>query len=138
MLWKKAALSALAGFVIGALISVGFILANGHGLPETFPHIFMGGFYGAVAMGSSVMYEIENWSITRATVTHFLVVFALYSLLVRIMGWFTLDNPVFWIVVAVMALAYVLIWLLQYRSCKRRIREMNNELARIRSNTKED
>ena len=35
-------------------------------------------------------------------------------LLVLSMGWFRLDDPVFWIVIAVMVVIYVLVWLFQY------------------------
>ncbi len=137
MLWKKATLSALIGFVIGALIGIGFMLGEWPGLQEALPHILLGGIYGAAAMASSVVYDIEKWSIARVTVTHFLFAFALYFLVNITMGWFRLDDPVFWIVIAVMVIVYVLIWLFQYLSYKRRIREMNRELIRMKSGTGE-
>ena len=83
-----------------------------------------------MAMGSSVVYEIERWSIARATATHFLLLFVLYFLLVISMGWFRLDEPVFWIVVAVMVVGYVFIWLFQYLSYRRKICEMNEDLKK--------
>jgi Flp pilus assembly protein TadB len=84
-------------------------------------------------MGSSVVYGIEKWSIARATATHFLLVFALYFFLVISMGWFSLSDPVFWIVVGTMVAVYILIWLLQYLSYRRQIREMNDELIKWKS-----
>ena len=59
--------------------------------------------------------------------------FALYILIAFGMGWFRLDDPVFWIVMGAMLLAYILIWLFQYLSCKRKIREMNRDLIRMKS-----
>lgn len=128
MLWKKAMLLGLVGLVIGSIIGVCLMLAGSATLQEALPHILLGGIYGAVAMGSSVVYDIEKWSIARATATHFLLVFSLYFLLVISMGWFRLDDPVFWIVVAAMVVAYVCIWLFQYLSYRRQIREMNENL----------
>ena len=138
MLWKKATILALIGFVIGVLIGVGFTRGNGSGLREALPHLLLGGIYGAVACGSSIVYDIEKWSIARATATHFLFVFSLYFLIVFTMGWFRLDDPIFWIVIAVMVVAYILIWLFQYLVYKRKIREMNNDLARMKSRTDKD
>ena len=133
MLWKKATLLGLAGFVIGAAIVICLVLLDSQPLQGAFAHIVIGGIYGAVAMGSSVVYGIEKWSIARATATHFLLVFALYFLLVISMGWFRLSDPVFWIVVGTMVAVYILIWLLQYLSYRRQIREMNDELIKWKS-----
>lgn len=134
MLWKKTMLLGLAGFVLGVLICIGFMLArSSEGLKAAFPNLVISGIYGAVAMGSSIVYDVEKWSITRATATHFLLVFALYFLLVLSMGWFSLSDPVFWIVVGAMVAVYILIWLLQYLSYRRQIREMNDELIKWKS-----
>lgn len=133
MLWKKTTLLGLAGFVIGAAIVICLVLLDSQPLQGAFAHIVIGGIYGAVAMGSSVVYGIEKWSIARATATHFLLVFALYFLLVISMGWFSLSDPVFWIVVGAMVAVYILIWLIQYLSYRRQIREMNDELIKWKS-----
>lgn len=133
MLWKKATLLGLAGFVIGAAIVICLVLLDSQPLQGAFAHIVIGGIYGAVAMGSSVVYGIEKWSIARATATHFLLVFALYFFLVISMGWFSLSDPVFWIVVGAMVAVYILIWLIQYLSYRRQIREMNDELIKWKS-----
>ena len=138
MLWKKTVLLGLAGFVLGVLVCIGFMLArSSEGLKAAFPNLALSGIYGAVAMGSSVVYDIEKWSIARATATHFLLSFTLYFLLVLSMGWFRLDDPVFWIVIAVMVVIYVLIWLFQYLSYKRKIRKMNHDLKIWKSTKKE-
>ena len=130
---EKATLLGLAGFVIGAAIVICLVLLESQPLQGAITHIVIGGIYGAVAMGSSVVYGIEKWSIARATATHFLLVFALYFLLVISMGWFRLSDPVFWIVVGTMVAVYILIWLLQYLSYRRQIREMNDELIKWKS-----
>ena len=138
MLWKKATLLGLAGFVLGVLTGIGFMLArSSEGLKAAFPNLLLSGVYSAVVMGSSIVYDIEEWSIARATATHFLLSFSLYFLLVLSMGWFRLDDPVFWIVIAVMVVIYVLVWLFQYLSYRRKIREMNHDLKIWKSTKKE-
>ena len=132
MLWKKAVLRGLIGFALGGAICIAFILAgSSDGLTaKDLPHILLGGLYGAAALGSSVVYEIEKWSIARATATHFLLVFVPYFLIAIAMGWFRLDDPVFWIMIAAMVIGYVFIWLFQFLSCRRKIREMNEDLKK--------
>ena len=135
MLWKKATLMGLAGFAVG--VAIGIVLAISGSVQDwktALPHILMGGLQGAVAMGSSVMYEIEKWSIARATATHFLLVFALYFVISLSMEWFRVDDPVFWIVIACMAAAYFLIWLIQYMAYKREVRKMNEKLKKWKVN----
>ena len=138
MLWKKATLLGLAGFVIGAAIVICLVLLDSQPLQGAFAHIVIGGIYGAVAMGSSVVYGIEKWSIARATATHFLLVFTLYFLLVISMEWFRLDAPLFWIIVGGMVVVYILIWLFQYLSYRRKICEMNEELEKWKSKENAD
>ena len=133
MLWKKATILGAAGFAVGALIGLCLTLVNFAGWRETLPHIIAGGIQGAVAMGSSVIYEIEKWSITRATVTHFLLVFALYFLISLSLGWFRLDDAVFWIVIAGMAAGYVIVWLIQFSIYKKKVQEMNAGLEKWKS-----
>lgn len=138
MLWKKAVLLGLAGFAAGALIGVCFTLTGSSEFPESLLHILLGGIYGTVAMGSSVVYSVEKWSIARATATHFLLVFALYFLLAISVGWFRLNDPFFWAFIAVMVVAYVLIWLIQYLIYRRTIRAMNDDLKKWRSGKNAD
>ncbi|MBQ9008104.1 MAG: DUF3021 family protein [Clostridia bacterium] len=90
MLFKKAIILGSVGFVIGALISAGFGLIYGtsENIRQVLPHLFFGGLYGAVTMGSTVFYDIEKWNIARATATHFLLVVSLYCVLVFTLGWF--------------------------------------------------
>lgn len=134
MLWKKAMILGMIGFAAGALIGVILYLTDpSGGFAAAVPHILMGGLEGAAAMGSSVMYDIEKWSLIRATVTHFLLVFVLYFLIVVTMKWFRLDDPVFWIVIAGMAAGYAVVWLIQYLAYRRTIRKMNEDLARLKA-----
>lgn len=138
MLWKKAAVLGLIGFVLGALIGICFRLFLAPGSAAEPLQLLMGGIYGAVSMGSSVIYEIEKWSILRATATHFLLIFSLYICVSLSLGWFRADEPLFWIVIIVMAVGYVLVWLLQWLSCRRKIRAMNDDLQKCKAEKEAD
>ena len=133
-MWKKAVLLGMAGFILGALICMAFMLsAPPFDFPAALPHLLLAGIYGAVAMASSLIYSIEKWSIARTTVTHFLLIFSLYCALGFSLDWFRPGDTTFWIIMAVMAAAYFLIWLSQYLSYKRRVRQMNDDLKKLKS-----
>ena len=139
MLWKKVSLLSLAGFAVGVLIGVVFALSgSSEGLAAALPNLFMGGVFGAVAMGSSVVYDIEKWSLVRSTATHFLLLFSLYCLIGFFLNWFSLSSPLFWIIIAVMFVGYVLIWLVMYFVWKRKIRKMNDELEKLKAGKRQD
>ena len=133
-MWKKAVLLGALGYAIGIVIGVVIFLCNSsRGFAEALPYILLRGIPGAVAMGSTVIYEIEKWSIARATVTHFLITFGCLYLVGFVLEWFRFGNPVFWIFTGTMLAAYFLIWLVQYLACKRKIRKMNEDLRKWKS-----
>lgn len=133
-MWKKAVLLGALGYAVGIVIGVIIFLCNSSRcFAEALPYILLSGIPGAVAMGSTIIYEIEKWSIARATATHFLVTFGCLYLVGFALEWFRFGEPVFWIFTGAMILAYVLIWLIQYMAYKRRIRKMNENLRKWKS-----
>lgn len=137
---KKGTILALAGFILGLAISILFRLTrSSEGLTAAYlPHLLIGGIYGAAACVSSLIYEIEKWSIARITATHFLSIITLYCLVAFSMGWFTLADPVFWITIGIMAIGYFFIWLFMYLSWRRKIQRMNASLEKWKSQKERD
>jgi len=130
-MWKKAVLLGALGYAIGIVIGViVFLLNSSRSFTETLPYILLSGIPGAIAMGSTVIYEIEKWSISRATLTHFLITFGSIYLVGFALGWFRFGEPAFWIFTAAMVAAYILIWLIQYMAYKRQVRKMNEDLQK--------
>ena len=73
-MYRKAMLLGLLGYAAGCLIGLVIGLCAGEmSFREALPNILLGGIPGALAMGSSVVYGIEKWSILRATATHFVI-----------------------------------------------------------------
>ncbi len=130
-MWKKAVLLGALGYAVGLVIGVIIFLCNSsRNFAETLPYILLSGIPGAVAMGSSVIYGVEKWSVARATVTHFLITFGCLYLVGFALGWFRFGEPAFWIFTAAMIAAYFLIWLIQYMAYKRQVRKMNEDLRK--------
>ena len=131
--WKHALLLAAIGLAVGLLVSWFFAQMAGSEEGLGFPlwlNYLLGALQGALAMGSTVVYDIERWSVTRCTVTHFIIAFGGYTALGLIEGWMKLNDPGFWIMTAAMVAVYFIIWLVMYLSYKRTIKRMNAELNR--------
>lgn len=89
----------------------------------------LSGVIGMVGMGGSAIYSVEEWSLVKVTVIHFLgcnIVLFTSGLYLR---WFSLENiGEILITFFIMFVIYVIIWLSQYLSYKHQISEINREL----------
>ena len=143
---KKAIRRALFGFELG--LAVGIILM----LTGTFDYLppegkavklvicmIVSGLMGSLGMGMTVVFEIESWSIARATFTHMGAVIVGYLLMGWIEGWFKYsDSPVDLIITAVCIIAaYFVIWMVMYLKSKSQIRKINEDLKEIKKQQKE-
>ena len=131
----KLLIKALTGCCLGMLISVFLctFTSTSEDLSNRFFLLsqFIGsGLYGAVAMGGSVVYEIESWSVGKATLTHYLTVFVSFLTVNSLLGWF--PGRVMIIAIIIGTAAYSLIWLLEYAAWKLQVRELNEELNAMR------
>ena len=118
---KKAILLGLIGYVCGCVIGLFFALQNENfNIREALPSILLGGIPGAIAMGSAVIYDIEEWSLLRATATHFLVVMGVILFACFLLKWFPPWSPAFWIMLAAELIGYVIIWLIMYYCFRKR------------------
>ena len=89
--------------------------------------------YGAIWAGSSVVWEKENWSLLRQTITHLIIgstaTFPIAYLL-RCMEHSLLGISLYF---ALFFAIYFVIWFSLYSVTKRRIRQLN---ARVRENNR--
>jgi hypothetical protein len=150
-LWRAAALRVLIGFPVGVMISTIFALVNSFvvgdgmfhpvapamlewassGLAATFWQFILSGILGSICAGTSIIFEIDGWSLTKQTVVHF---FALVVPLVSIAilcGWtgsFGFWGITFYLLSAL--LIYFVIWVASYQYWKNWIRKANAQLKR--------
>ena len=129
-------IGAAAGIGIGLVITLAGI-AGGEAqgsIPELILYFFMSGMLGFVNMGASVMYNIEHWSIARATGTHFTVSIISFYVFGFAIHWLDPGEVMFYIITAIFIVVYFIIWLIQYIRYKKEIRKINDDLKRFRSN----
>ena len=129
-------LGTMLGLGIGLLFywmagSEGF-LARADNHAERLLYFVLCGLFGAVNMGTSALYGIDEWSILRCTVTHFLI-----SVGSTVLFFGALIAPgcmgmppagVCALIGAAFLTIYFLIWLMQYLSYKRKVKNMNAKL----------
>ena len=131
---KKAILLGLIGYAAGCLVGLCFALqSENFTVASALPQILLGGLPGAVAMGTMVFYDVENWSLLRATVTHFLTVMGVMILACYVLNWFEPWSAAFWIMLAVELVGYIIIWLIMYLCYKKQVRKLNELLEKTRS-----
>ena len=89
-------------------------------------YYLMSALMGAICMGSSVVYEIESWSLVRVTVTHYAISFVAFLATSLYLKWF--DNTALLIALLIFTVVYFLIWLIEYQVWKKEVRHLNREL----------
>ena len=130
---KKAILLTIIGYIVGCIIGLCFALWNGPFVfREALPRILLGGIPGAIIMGTTVIYDIEKWSILRVTVTHFLIAMGVLLLACFVLHWFKPWSTAFWIMLAGELAGYILIWLIMHHCYRTKVRQLNEMLKESR------
>ncbi len=134
-LLKSALRRGAIGFALGMLVDAGILCAVSPGMfaGEASPGALItclvtSGLYGALGMGATVTYDIERWSISRATLTHlFIALGGMYALGLA-QGWLTFSVYGFLVPTLGFIAAYFLIWLVQCLSYRRKVSQMNRTM----------
>lgn len=84
--------------------------------------------YGAAWAASSLIWEVERWSLLRQTVTHLLVCSFSALPIAYLMHWMPRTAGGIALYFAIFFGIYLVIWLVQYGSMKARIRKMNEKV----------
>ncbi len=143
-LLKDGLILAAIGFVAGFILSFAIYYFSGArylgSVKEIFSgeavfNMFVGALQGAVAMGTTVVYGIERWSILRCTATHFVIAMGGFFTMAALQGWLDFGSGEFVFVLVITLIIYVLIWIMQYLSSRRMVRKMNEELKKIKKDS---
>jgi hypothetical protein len=150
MTFKEALKRGLIGFPIGIFISMtisvitsilirgytgdifsaaapDFIQVAGSELNAVILQYFLSGVLGFSFAVASLIYEIDSWSITKQTVVHFLFTAGVFFPISYICHWFSFSQ--FVVSFVIFAVIYFLIWVIQYKYWKKKVKELNDKLA---------
>ena len=151
---KKLLFRSLLGAPIGVLVSlivtIIISLCTGHGEYYPVPHELMDWCgsevtavivqlvcslaVGAIGGGSSVIWDMEKWSLTKQTLIHFAVIVIGFVPVSYVLNWMPhyLYGALGYI--GAFIAVYLIMWISIYFSVKAKIKKMNKRLQEIQQN----
>ena len=84
--------------------------------------------YGAAWAGASVVWDRESWSILRQTATHLIICSIATFPIAYFMRWMPHNVSGILLYFGIFLFIYAVIWLAQYSSMKKRVRQMNEKV----------
>lgn len=116
------------GLLIGAVITCVFAdYAEYSNRMMMLAQLIGSGLLGMVSMGGTIVYDLEEWGLTQATFTHYILAFIAFFTASEVLGWF--KHDVLLVVSIAFTVIYFIIWLINFLSWKAQIRQMNRELT---------
>ncbi|WP_416829020.1 DUF3021 domain-containing protein [Ectobacillus polymachus] len=141
---KKALLRGLIGIPIGVFISSTIVLISslvaGHMAysatmdPSKNPvTVYAIQYVVSIIIGftfasSSILFDLDNWSLAKMTTVHFLILSIVYLPCAIFAGWMKPDPLSIFNYFLIFVAIYILIWLSQYYIWKYRINKLNDTL----------
>lgn len=143
--------SFMIGVMYGLVISIFFsaIAGQGHYYPLS-PMSTMGNFYlshfnetttmiisiiiwgciGILFAQTNRIFEEADWSITRATVTHFVLTYVGFVPLAVLAGWFPLHTSALATFTFIFILIYCFIWIYHYKKNQKIVQQINQQIEK--------
>jgi hypothetical protein len=85
----------------------------------------LGAVLGMLGLGGMCFFDIEEWSLLRATAAHCMLILVAYMVAGLLLHWFSFHIIPMLIMAGIIIFVYTLIWLIMYIKWKLEIREMN-------------
>ena len=122
-----AAIGNLIAWFFGSYVSSVLVARMGSVPAAILVQSLVSGLYGSFALAGTLFYDIEQWSLTRSSVMHFLVIAVLYVPAAMFLGWADSATEIL-IVEGILLVAYFIIWLVIYLRYKKKVRSLNEML----------
>ena len=126
----------LVGALVGMMIPLIIYLFNGYDMEMlTNRPLFVAQFIGSaalgtIAVGGTVVYEIESWGLRRASFAHYLVTLASFIFANLVLGWF--DSAKYLLFsLGSFTVVYLAIWAVVCIASAAEIKKMNRYLQQM-------
>ncbi len=90
------------------------------------------GLLGAGFAASSVIWEIENWSLTKQSGIYFLIISIIMLPIAYFSYWMEHSVAGFFSYFGIFVLIFAIIWVIQFALGKRNVRKMNENLHHVK------
>ena len=128
------------GYIISIIISIcfgqgyyspcapGIIDATGSEINAVILQTILSGLVGSAFAGSSVIWEMDNWSIAKQTSIYFLITSIVMMPIAYLMNW--MDHSIMGFVsyFGIFIIIFIIIWVIQYFILKSKIKKINSKL----------
>ena len=122
--------------VIGKLISGGqfqwaadtLVKKAGSEAAAVFLQNLASGLLGAVCMAGTILYDLEDWELTKASLVHCLLCLAAYFSAALFCGWIEPKSGDILLMAVIMTGSYLLSWLFMYLRYRKESEELNREI----------
>ena len=121
------AIGNLIAWFFGSYVSSMLVARMGSVPAAILVQSLVSGLYGSFALTGTLFYDVEQWSLTRSSVMHFLVIAVLYVPAAMFLGWADSATEIL-IVEGILLVAYFIIWLVIYLRYKKEVRSLNEML----------
>jgi hypothetical protein len=136
---ERFCLKASIGGILGVFVGVGIASLSGDPVSDRVPlivQLLLYALMGVVGNGGSIIYDIESWSVAKATLVHFASVIVFFVIMGLILDF---GPPLVYLITSgAMTVAYFVIWIVNYIKGKRTIKAMNDELKSFKSRPESD
>lgn len=88
------------------------------------------GLHGAICMAGVYLYELDNWSMTRVVITHYLIIMASFLLIGGFLGWYTMSAGSAAMIALLMAIGYFIVWIIMYLRYSVEVRALNDLISK--------
>ncbi|ANZ60681.1 hypothetical protein AYR62_13850 [Secundilactobacillus paracollinoides] len=140
---SRVIIGVVVGVFIGFMIAMGISLAYrapifmpsstsfvnhfSSSLMATAASIGLWALMGIVFAVGALVFEVERWSITRQTVTNFIITYVLFTPLAVLAGWFPISPLWSWLLSFTIEfiVIYVIMWVTSMRVARASVRRLN-------------
>lgn len=88
------------------------------------------GLHGAICMAGVALYDLENWSMTRVVITHYLIIMASFLTIGGFLGWISLTPASIAVTALLMAIGYFIVWIIMYLRYSSEVNVLNDILSK--------
>ena len=137
------------GYIITIFISLGWangyyvpcvpelISATGNEINAVILQTLLSGIIGTGFAASSVIWDIDNWSIVKQTGIYFSIISIIMLPIAYLAYWMEHSVVGFLIYFGIFALIFVVIWIIQFGIGRYNVRKMNEKLSQAKDNRNE-
>lgn len=143
---RKLIIRIIVGFLVGAimgnLITLLVNLGYGEGARIVFEHqveamgytlaiilqTILSGLLGSVCFGGVSFYDIDSWSLLKATIAHSVSILIGFIIVFTVLRWVPFNIVSCLAIALIVIVVYALIWAIMYLIWKKEVERMNEDL----------